>query len=103
EYYWPPPTPRYDPDEARRLLTEAGFPRGFDAGEYNCDASYASLGEAVLDNLQQVGIRSKLRPLERAAFFKGYAEKSLRNLVQAGSGSLGHSAPPPRRFRSKGG
>jgi peptide/nickel transport system substrate-binding protein len=103
EYYWPPPIPRYDPDEAKRLLAEAGFPRGFDAGEYNCDASYASLAEAVLDNLQQVGIRSKLRPLERAAFFRAYAEKSLKNLVQAGSGSFGNAATRLEAFVIKGG
>ena len=32
----------------------------------------------MLNNLQEVGIRAKLRPLERAAFFKGYAEKKLQ-------------------------
>jgi peptide/nickel transport system substrate-binding protein len=103
EYYWPPPTPTYDPDQAKRLLAETGYPRGFDAGEYNCDGSYASLAEAVLDNLQQVGIRSKLRPLERAAFFKGYAEKSLKNLVQAQSGSFGNAATRLDAFVVKGG
>ena len=103
EYYWPPPTPTYDPDQAKRLLAETGYPRGFDAGEYNCDSSYASLAEAVLDNLQQAGIRSKLRPLERAAFFKGYAEKSLKNLVQAQSGSFGNAATRLDAFVVKGG
>jgi hypothetical protein len=33
--------------------------------------------EAVLNDLQTVGIRARLRPLERAAFFKGYAEKKF--------------------------
>jgi peptide/nickel transport system substrate-binding protein len=47
------------------MLAEAGFPNGFDAGDYYCDGSYANLGEAVLDNLLAVGIRAKLRPLER--------------------------------------
>jgi hypothetical protein len=40
-----------------------------------CDASFANLAEAVINNLQAVGIRAKLRPLERAAFYKGYSEK----------------------------
>jgi len=103
DYYWQPPTPRYDPGEAKRLLAEAGYPRGFDAGEYYCDGSYAGLAEAVLDNLQQTGIRSKLRPLERAAFFKGYAEKSLKHLVQAQSGSFGNAATRLDAFVVKGG
>ena len=103
EYYWQPPVPRYDPDEAKQLLAEAGYPKGFDAGDYNTDSSYASLAEAVLDNLQQAGIRSKLRPLERAAFFKGYAEKSFRNLIQGQSGLFGNAATRLEAFVAKGG
>ena len=71
EYYWPTPAPAYDPTKAKQLLAEAGHPQGFDAGDYYCDTTYANLGEAVLNNLQAVGIRAKLRPFERAAFFKG--------------------------------
>jgi peptide/nickel transport system substrate-binding protein len=85
------------------LLAEAGYPKGFDAGEYNCDSSYADLAEAVLNNLQQVGIRTKLRPLERAAFFKGYAEKSLKNLIQGQSGAFGNAATRLEAFVAKGG
>src|SRR5437667_1229376 len=42
EYYWQPPAPAYDPGQARKLLAEAGHAKGFDAGEYTCDASYAN-------------------------------------------------------------
>ncbi len=103
EYYWQPPAPTYDPAEARRLLAEAGYPKGFDAGEFNCDGSYAGLAEAVLNNIQQVGIRAKLRPLERAAFFKGYAEKSFKNLIQGQSGAFGNAATRLEAFVVKGG
>src|SRR5262249_52217925 len=89
--------------KARRLLAEAGYPKGFDAGDYNCDASYASLAEAVLNNLQEVGIRSKLRPLERAAYFSGYSEKSFKNLIQGASGSFGNAATRLEAFVAKGG
>src|SRR5215471_3727161 len=103
EYYWQPPAPTYDPAEARRLLAESGYPQGFDAGEYNCDSSYANLAEPVLNNLQQVGIRTKLRPLERAAFLKGYGEKSLKNLIQGQSGAFGNAATRLEAFVAKGG
>ena len=75
EYYWQPPAPTYDPEKAKQLLAEAGYPDGFDAGDYYCDAPLADIGEAVVNNLQDVGIRARLRPLERAAFVKGYSEK----------------------------
>jgi peptide/nickel transport system substrate-binding protein len=103
EFFWQPPTPVYDPAEARQLLAAAGFPKGFDAGEYNCDSSYANIGEAVLDNLLAVGIRAKLRPLERAAFLKGYAEKTFKNIIQAGPGAFGNAATRLEQLVVKGG
>jgi peptide/nickel transport system substrate-binding protein len=103
EYYWQPPAPTFDPAEAKRLLAQAGYPKGFDAGEYYCDGSYASLAEAVLNNLQEAGIRSKLRPLERAAFLKAYAEKGLKNIIQGASGAFGNAATRLEAFVAKGG
>jgi ABC-type transport system substrate-binding protein len=69
DFYWKAPAAVYDLAKAKQLLAEAGFRNGFDAGDYSCDASYANLAEAAINNLQEVGIRVKLRPLERAAFF----------------------------------
>jgi peptide/nickel transport system substrate-binding protein len=92
EYFWQPPAPVYDRARAKQLLAEAGYPSGFDAGEYYCDVSYANLGEAVLNSLQPVGIRAKLRPLERVAFFSGYSEKKFKNLIQGSSGAFGNAA-----------
>jgi len=103
DYYWKPPAPTYDPAKARQLLAEAGYPNGFDAGEYFCDTSYANLAEATLNNLEEVGIRAKLRPLERAAFFTGYAEKRFKNLIQGASGAFGNAATRLEAFVAKGG
>jgi peptide/nickel transport system substrate-binding protein len=103
DYYWQPPAPAYDPAKAKQLLTDTGYPNGFDAGEYFCDTSYANLAEAVVNNLQAVGIHTKLRPLERAAFFKGYAEKSFKNLIQGASGAFGNAATRLEAFVVKGG
>ena len=46
----------------------------------------------MLNYLHAVGIRARLRPLERAAFFKGYAEKSYKNIIQGQSGAFGNAA-----------
>ncbi|HSS83629.1 MAG TPA: ABC transporter substrate-binding protein, partial [Reyranella sp.] len=92
DFYWQPPAPLYDPGKARQLLAAAGFPKGFDAGTYYCDASYANIGEAVVNNLLAVGIRSQLRPVERAAFIKEYSEKKYKNIIQAGPGAFGNAA-----------
>jgi peptide/nickel transport system substrate-binding protein len=103
DFYWQPPKPVYDPAKAKQLLAEAGYPNGFEAGEYNCDASYANLGETIVNNLREVGIRSRLQPLERAAFFKGYSEKKYKNLIQGGSGAFGNAATRLEALAVKGG
>ena len=92
EFYWPAPAFGYDPARARKLLAEAGYPNGFDAGEYSCDVSYANLGEAVVNYLGAVGIRARLRPLERAAWLQQWREKKIRNLLQGGAGGFGNAA-----------
>jgi peptide/nickel transport system substrate-binding protein len=103
DFYWQPPAPVFDPAKAKRLLAEAGYPNGFDAGDYSCDAAYANIGEAVINDLQAVGIRAKLRPLERAAFFKAYGEKALKNIIQGASGAFGNAATRLEAFVIKGG
>jgi peptide/nickel transport system substrate-binding protein len=103
EFYWQPPAAVYDAAKATQLLAEAGYPNGFDAGEYSCDGSFASLVEAVLNNLHAVGIRAKFRPLERAAFLDAYTNKKLKNIVQAQSASFGNAATRIEAFVVKGG
>jgi peptide/nickel transport system substrate-binding protein len=103
DYFWQPPAPVYDPAAAKKLLAEAGFPNGFDAGDYYCDSSYANIGEVMVDNLGTVGIRAKLRPIERAAFVQGYAAKQYKNIIQAGPGAFGNAATRMEMHVVKGG
>jgi peptide/nickel transport system substrate-binding protein len=103
EFYWRPPAPVYDPAKAKGLLAEAGHTNGFDAGEFFCDASYSNVAEALANNFAEIGIKSRLRPLERAAFFKAYAEKSLKNIIFGGSGAFGNAATRMEAFYVKGG
>jgi peptide/nickel transport system substrate-binding protein len=103
DFYWQPPLHPYDIAKARQLLAEAGYPSGFDAGDYYVDAAFTNVAEAVVNFLQTAGIRARVRPLERAAFFKTFGEKKLRNLVQGGSGAFGNAATRLEAFVASGG
>ena len=103
EFYWKPPPAVFDPAKAKQLLADAGFANGFDAGDYYCDSSFANLAEAVLDNLQAVGIRARLRPLERAAFLGGNVNKKFKNIIQDSNAALGNAATRLEAFVVKGG
>ena len=82
----------YDPARARRLLAEAGHPRGFDGGEFTIAPPYEGAGEAIASNLAAVGIRMKIRTMERAAFFSAWREGKLKGVVFGGLGPAGNAA-----------
>jgi len=103
DFYWQPPLYAHDPAKARQLLAEAGYPNGFDAGDYTVDAAFTNVAEATVNSLQTAGIRARVRPLERAAFFKTFGEKKLKGLVQGGSGAFGNAATRLEAFVASGG
>ena len=82
----------YDPVQAKRLLAEAGYPQGFDAGDLTPFPPILRVAEAVGSYLGAVGIRTQVRTLERAAFFAAWREKKLKGLVLADSAILGNTA-----------
>ena len=50
------------------------------------------MGEAVLNSLQAIGIRVRMRTLERAAFLSAWREKKLRGLAVVAVGTSGNAA-----------
>jgi peptide/nickel transport system substrate-binding protein len=82
----------YDPAKAKQLLAEAGHPNGFDAGELHQLPPYFSMGESIVGYLGAVGIKLKMRPMERAAFFSAWASKKLRGVCVCVSALYGNAA-----------
>ncbi len=82
----------YDPARAKKLLAEAGYPNGFDAGELHQLPPYFSLGEAMIGYFQAVGIRMKMRPMERAAYYSALATKKLKGVCVCTSALYGNAA-----------
>jgi peptide/nickel transport system substrate-binding protein len=82
----------YDPKRARQLMAEAGYANGFDAGDLSPFPPYNSMGEAISGWLQQVGIRTKVRSMERATFMTAWREKKHRGVVLTVSGISGNAA-----------
>ncbi len=56
-----------------------------------------------MNYLNAVGIRTRLRPLERAAFYRGWAERRFKGLIQGQSGAFGNAATRIEAFVAAGG
>jgi len=82
----------YDPAKARQLLAEAGYPNGFEAGDLYPWPPYSSMGETVGGYLAAVGIKTRIRTMERAAFYSALASKKLRGLCVCINAVYGNAA-----------
>ena len=102
EFAWPVAPYAHDPRKARQLLAEAGYPQGFET-ELWTDTGFAEQTEAVANSLAAVGIRTKLRMMERAAYLTQVREKKVRPLVYFASAAYGNAATRLDTFVAAGG
>jgi peptide/nickel transport system substrate-binding protein len=96
----PPP---FDPKRAKQLLVEAGYPNGFDAGDLTPLPPYTALGEAVAGYLQGIGIRSRVRAMERATYLSAWREKKIHGLLIGATGAAGNAAARLEPFFTRNG
>jgi peptide/nickel transport system substrate-binding protein len=97
-----PPHP-YDPARAKQLLAEAGYPNGMDAGEFVAIPGFPTVADAALNSLNGAGIRVRMRPMERAAFYAAWKDKQLHGLFLVAVGNSGNAATRAETFMySKG-
>jgi peptide/nickel transport system substrate-binding protein len=98
--YDPPP---YDPALARKLLAEAGYPSGFDAGDLTPFPPFFGLAEGLVNYLQAVGIRTRLRTMERAAFLGAWRDKKLKGVIMGLGAPAGNAATRIEVYVTKNG
>jgi peptide/nickel transport system substrate-binding protein len=91
----PPP---YDPAKAKALLAEAGYPNGFDAGDFAAIPGFPTVADAVVNDLNAAGIRVRLRQMERATFYATWLEKKLPSLYMVAVGNSGNAASRVESF-----
>jgi peptide/nickel transport system substrate-binding protein len=88
----------YDPARAKQLLKEAGYPNGIDAGEFVPIPPFFATAEAAVNYLTAVGIRVRIRTMERASFYAAWREKKLRGLFMVAAGNSGNAASRVAEF-----
>jgi len=95
--------PALDVKRAKQLMTEAGYANGFDAGDLTPLPPYTSLAETVGGYLQGIGIRTRVRTMERATFMTNWHEKKIKGLLIGATGAAGNAPARLEPFFTKGG
>lgn len=87
----------FDPDKARDLLRQAGFPSGFKSEIlFRLDGlGHERMAQSIQNDLKAVGIEVELKPLSMAAFFD---KVQSRRQAQMGINSWSQDYPDPSNF-----
>ena len=103
QYALPLEAPAYDPERAKKLLAEAGYPNGLDGGDFYPFPPYNSMGDAIQGYFGAVGIRTRSRTMERAAYFSAWREKKLHGVILVISATFGNAATKLEPYVTKNG
>jgi len=82
--------PTYNPEKAKQLLAEAGYPNGKGLPEITYATSVGfypktkEYGEYIVSNLADIGIKCKLVPMETASWLDALYQPTSANMVDTG-------------------
>jgi peptide/nickel transport system substrate-binding protein len=93
----------YNPEKARRLLTDAGYPNGFEfeivaAQRYNFD----KVAQVIQAQLAEVGVTAKINIVEWGIFISKWRESDFDSFISMNSGSIDPDIQFNRTFRTGG-
>jgi peptide/nickel transport system substrate-binding protein len=74
----------YDPEKAKQLLAEAGYPNGFDTTILTTEATgpqIARYAEWVAEDLRKIGINAEIKLADAASFIQGWVGKKFDILI----------------------
>ena len=82
----------YDPEKAKALLAEAGFPDGFEIGQLSYPRpglpEMLDIGELVADYWRNIGIDVEFQPVETAVYSSQLRAKEINNTAWLHTGSF---------------
>lgn len=78
----------YDPDKAKKLLAEAGYPDGFEV-TIDTTANRATWAQVIAGYLSEIGVRATLRPMESSIFNTNWVAGDVGDIVAASWGAAG--------------
>ncbi|WP_426956976.1 ABC transporter substrate-binding protein [Muricoccus radiodurans] len=88
------PPPAFDPERARRLLAEAGFPQGFSITLHASNDRYvndAQVAQSVGQMWQRIGVRTRVEAIPYAAF----SQRTARSDTSMALGGWANSSGEP--------
>ncbi|WAI83775.1 MULTISPECIES: ABC transporter substrate-binding protein [Achromobacter] len=90
-----PPELKYDPEGAKKLLAEAGYPNGFELTISSTNDRYindAQISQAVAQYLSRVGIKTTVDAMTRSVYFPKRAKREFSFAMGGWSSETGEAS-----------
>ncbi len=94
---------QFNPDKARALLAEAGYPKGFSfkVQVCSCNPDHMDLLPLVAAYLDKVGVKAEIQPMEYGAFLSAMTTKTLASGYMMNNGHTNPTTSIRKSFVTK--